>query len=493
MIRPSQSRTPIKRIAIALVVLLCVAAAGAVLLHHFWPFTKSSVRARLGEAAAATVRFGSFHEKYFPPGCIMENVVFQHGNSGPPLISIRRLTISSNIVGLMHHHISLLLAEGIHVTLGRSDFAVNKSSRRQTIVDKFVADHAVLDVRRKVQPMRFVFHKLQLQNVGGDGVTQFAAVFDNPMPAGLVRTTGQFGPWKSSDTAGTPISGAYTLSNGNLAVFNSIGGLVSSNGKFNGTLQQIEVKGSTTTPEFEVAYTEHKLPLKTQFKAVVSPLTGDVILQSVKASFGRDQIDAQGRIGRQPDGKHAAVIELTCNHGRIEDTFYPFIKSPKSPLMGNVAFQMHVVIPSGHERFVKKIELQSDFRIQDARFTNPRTQSRMSQISERPDQKEPDGHTVAELSGNVRLLNGIAQFSKLSARDGDATAWFLGNYDLTSERVNMHGQLTTEASLGKTTSGIKAVFAKALEPLFKKGKHQKVVPVKISGTYRRPSFGLDGA
>ncbi|HEX3104611.1 MAG TPA: hypothetical protein VHQ22_09195, partial [Terriglobales bacterium] len=117
VIRPSQSRTPIKRIAIALVVLLCVAAAGAVLLHHFWPFTKSYVRARLGEAAAATVRFGSFHEKYFPPGCIMENVVFQHGNSGPPLISIRRLTISSNIVGLMHHHISLLLAEGIHVTL----------------------------------------------------------------------------------------------------------------------------------------------------------------------------------------------------------------------------------------------------------------------------------------------------------------------------------------------------------------------------------------
>jgi hypothetical protein len=29
--------------------------------------------------------------------------------------------------------------------------------------------------------------------------------------------------------------------------------------------------------------------------------------------------------------------------------------------------------------------------------------------------------------------------------------------------------------------------------LFKKGKHQKVVPVRISGTYRNPSFGLDGA
>jgi hypothetical protein len=56
----------------------------------------------------------------------------------------------------------------------------------------------------------------------------------------------------------------------------------------------------------------------------------------------------------------------------------------------------------------------------------------------------------------------------------------------------MHGTLTTRASLAKTTSGIKAVFAKVLEPLFKKSGNKKVVPVKISGTYHNPSFGLDG-
>jgi hypothetical protein len=141
---------------------------------------------------------------------------------------------------------------------------------------------------------------------------------------------------------------------------------------------------------------------------------------------------------------------------------------------------------------LKKIEVSSDFRIQEARFTNPETQSRLSKISERHDQKQSDENTLADLSGSVRLLNGIARFSKLSARDGDATAWFHGNYDLTNEHVNLHGQLTTEASLTNTTSGIKAVFAKALEPLFKKGHHEKVVPVKISGTYHNPSFGLDG-
>ncbi|MGH9514088.1 MAG: hypothetical protein ACRD3P_00220 [Terriglobales bacterium] len=493
MTTPTKSRRHIKRIAaVAVMVLLCAAGVGVVLLHHFWPFTESSVRDRLGESTAANVKFGAFRETYFPPGCIMENVVFQRSDSGASLISIRRLTITSNLAGLLEHHISLLRAEGMHVTLGRADFSADISSSEKTIVDTLVADDALLDVQQKAQPMKFVFHKFQVQNLGGSGAIKFAATFDNPMPAGLIQTSGQFGPWNSSDLSATPVSGTYALSNADLGVFHSIGGVLSSGGNFNGTFKQMEVEGSTTTPEFEVAYTRHKLPLQTRFKAAVNAINGEAILHSVKANFGRDQIDAHGRIGRQADGKHAAVIELNCDRGRIEDTFYPFVKSPKMPLVGNVAFQMHVVIPSGHERFLKKIEISSNFRIHEAQFTNPQTQSRLSKIAERPGQKQPDQNTLADLRGNVRLLKGIAQFSKLSARDGNATAWFHGNYDLTNEQVNLHGQLTTEASLTNTTSGIKSVFAKALEPLFKKGHHEKVVPVKISGTYHNPSFGLDG-
>lgn len=422
----------------------------------------------------------------------MENVVLQRDSSKKSLTTIRRLTISSNMIGLLHHHISLLRAEGMQVSLGRADFSLGTSSTTQTVIDSFIADDAILEVRRKSGPLRFVFHKFQLQNLGGSGAIKFAAEFNNPMPAGLIQTSGQFGPWNSAEPAATSVSGSYKLSNANLGVFESIGGILSSDGSFEGTFKKMEVEGSTTTPQFEVAYTQHKLPLKTQFKAEVDATNGQTTLNSVKADFGRDHIDARGVIGRQADGKRAAVIQLNCDRGRIEDTFYPFVKSAKMPLVGNVAFQMHVVVPSGDERFLKKIQVSSDFRIQDARFTNPQTQSRLSKISEKHDQKQPDENTLADLAGNVRLLNGIAQFSKLSARDGSATAWFRGNYDLTNEHVNLHGQLTTEASLTNTTSGIKSIFAKALEPLFKKGHHEKVVPVKISGTYHNPSFGLDG-
>src|SRR6202140_777259 len=489
-----QSRRRIKRVALVTAcVLVGALLAGAVIVLHFWPYSESSVRSRLAESASANVSFGSFHEKYFPPGCVAENVSFQRDNSSPPLISIQRLTVKSNLGGILGARVSLVRAEGMHVILSRADLSGNNASQQQTTVSKLVADDAVLEVHRNggAQPLRFIFHKFQLENLGGAGAKKFSAEFDNPMPSGLVRTSGQFGPWNSSDPAATVVSGQYSLENADLAVFKSIAGITSSEGDFKGTFKEMEVEGSSTTPEYEVTSTHHKLPLQPHFSAAVNATNGETILRRVKASFGRDEIDAQGRIGRDPHGKWAAVIDLACNHGRIEDTFFPFIHSPKSPLTGNVAFQMHVVIPSGQDPFLKKLELKSDFQITNARFPNPKTESRMEKVSERPDQKQPEEGALATLKGQVTVLHGIAHFTELTAQDGDASAWFRGNYDLTDERVNMHGKLKTEASLTKTTSGIKAVFAKALEPLFKKGPHAKVIPVKISGTFHHPSFGLD--
>jgi hypothetical protein len=76
-------------------------------------------------------------------------------------------------------------------------------------------------------------------------------------------------------------------------------------------------------------------------------------------------------------------------------------------------------------------------------------------------------------------------------KDEGASAQLHGIYNLIDDRVNLHGQLTTTASLAKTTSGVKAVFARVLEPLVKKRHHEKIVPVKITGSFHHPNFGLD--
>jgi hypothetical protein len=492
--RPAATHYARYSTAIAITFACAVVALGtaALLLHHYWPFTEAKVRQELVSSLGAGVHFGSFRETYFPPGCIAENVTFYRSASGIPLISVRKLSIRGTLTGLFRHHVSVVRADGMHVVLGREDFTRTGASGNNTVIDRLMADGGVLELKQGGgrRPMRFVFHRFRLQNLGGSGTMQFAAVLDNPMPAGVIYTSGEFGPWNAGRPSATPVSGHYSLENADLSVFRSIAGHIWSTGKFHGTANQILVEGSTTTPELEVTNTQHQLPLKAQFSAMVNAITGEITLQNVKGIFGRDEIQARGSFGRHAGGQRSAIVDLSCQRGRVEDTFYPFIHKPRAPLTGNVVFQMHVVIPSGSEAFLQKIELTSDFHILNAEFSDPGTESRVRKVSEAPHEKEPPA-TSAHLQGRVAVNNGVAHFVFLQVEDGAAKADLHGSYNLASERVDMHGRLATEASLTKTTSGIRAVFARALEPLLKKRHHQTIVPVKISGTFQHPDFGLD--
>src|SRR5215470_17839600 len=83
---------------------LCVSAAiliaAAILFHLYWPFSESAVRKELGAAASATVRFERFEERRFPPGCVAEGVVFEKKGAPAPVVTVERLRISTDIIGL---------------------------------------------------------------------------------------------------------------------------------------------------------------------------------------------------------------------------------------------------------------------------------------------------------------------------------------------------------------------------------------------------------
>ena len=488
---PQQSRIG-KGIVIAGALLLVLIVAGVILLYHFWPFTEEAVKRELGDAASAKVSFTKFHDRYFPPGCVAEGAVFHRNASGEPFINIRRLTIRSNFFDLLHHHISLIRAEGAQVNWQKSENTADPPSR-PTVVDRLVADDAVLEIPRKSAdgPLRFVFHKFEVKNLQGPGQSSFAADLENPLPHGDLKVSGHFGPWNNSAPKKTALDGNYDLEQADLSVFHSVGGLVSSKGRFSGMFENLDVQGQTSTPQLTVTSTHHGLPLHTDFVAKVNGAAGDVILPRVKAQFGKDELDLHGSIARDKSGKRVANFEIECDRGRIEDTFYPFIDSPKAALTGDVKFRMHVTIPPGKEKFDEKIGLASTFDIANARFTHEKTQMDLSKVAEAPDQKRPNPLAPASLRGQVVVKEGTAHFSQLRIEDQDASAEFHGTFGLVDERVNMHGDLKTAASLTKATHGIKAVFAKVLEPFFKKRPHETVVPVKIGGTYGHPQFGLD--
>jgi len=200
--RSRGKKTLLIAVLIGLVLVICRAA----LAHHYWPLTQSAVRSDLAHVTSANVRFGSFHQTYFPLGCVAENVVFQRGDSPAPLITIRRLVIRAYLSGMLRNHVNVVRAEGMHILVTGSDLDETRSTGRHRIVDRLVADDAVFEIRRS-DPKRnvsFVFHKFMMKNLGGLDPVSFSAVLDNPLPAGQLTMSGQFGPWNSADSENTP-------------------------------------------------------------------------------------------------------------------------------------------------------------------------------------------------------------------------------------------------------------------------------------------------
>jgi hypothetical protein len=66
-----------------------------------------------------------------------------------------------------------------------------------------------------------------------------------------------------------------------------------------------------------------------------------------------------------------------------------------------------------------------------------------------------------------------------------------GTYDLINHKIDLRGQLKVDTKISNTTSGAKAFLLKMMEPFFKKRRRGEIVPVRISGTYEHPTFGLD--
>jgi len=80
----------------------------------------------------------------------------------------------------------------------------------------------------------------------------------------------------------------------------------------------------------------------------------------------------------------------------------------------------------------------------------------------------------------------------VAGRSGEgASAQLDGTYNVITEKIDLHGMLRTNAELANTTHGPKALFLKVLDRFFKKKHAGYIAPVKITGTYSHPSFGLD--
>ena len=105
-------------------------------------------------------------------------------------------------------------------------------------------------------------------------------------------------------------------------------------------------------------------------------------------------------------------------------------------------------------------------------------------------QDVPSEDVAAHVHGHADVRNGVATFTVLRFIIPGADATMHGTFNLLNEKVDFHGTAKMDAKFSQSTIGIKAFFAKVLDPFLDK-KHGSVVPVLVDGTYRNPHFGLD--
>ncbi len=493
ILQPRSHRTAVVLVSTAIAVVVAV-----VLLTAQWPFTKQAVIKSLQDASSSTVEIADFHSTYFPfPGCIADQVIFRRSSdpNTSPLITIGKLTIQSSFLGLFTRHVTQIRAEKLHIII--SSFGTAQKSPRPSnrTIDEIVANGAILEFTRSPgkPPLIFAIHESTLRNIGAPRSLSFLVKLSNPEPPGEITARGHFGPWKVGDAGQTPVSGDYMFQNADLGMFHGIAGMLSSQGKFQGTLEHIGVQGSTETPHFEVTSSGHPVQLETQFAAFVNAKNGDVILQQVNSSFNKTTVISKGNVVGAPGHKgKTATVDMQVSNGRIQDILRLFVKSDEAPMSGTVSLRARATIPPETAPFLKKVELLGDFGV-DAGSFKTETQQHVNQLSaaSRGESDDNPETVLSDLKGHVVLREGTATFSDLSFGVPGAFAEMHGTYNLLTTGIDLHGTLRMDSDLSKLAHGVQSLLLKVMDPFFTKKAGGSVVPFKITGTYKQPSFGLD--
>jgi hypothetical protein len=267
-----------------------------------------------------------------------------------------------------------------------------------------------------------------------------------------------------------------------------------STGNFAGQLDRIVADGKTSTPDFSLDVSGRPVPLDTEFHAVIDGTTGDTALDPVKATLLDSRITARGGVFGAPDGTGRMVLlDVVVGPGRLEDVLRLGLKSDRPPMVGSLRFHTQMAVLPGPQKISQRIKLNGRFFANAAHPTNPILQEKLKDLSRRAKGKPKDaraGVDVFDLKGRFVLDKATATFPALRFTIPGATLGLTGQYGLFSEQLDFHGDLLLDAKLSQTTSGLKSIFLKPVDPFFRKGG-KTVLPISITGLRSQPQFRLE--
>jgi hypothetical protein len=481
------------------------------------------VVATLEKRYQCEVELKSFSASFYPAVSIAgEGLVLRRKERPglPPLAFIRRFSARGDWLGLLRRprHFRQVRLDGMVIVVPprRRQAQAMKPQRQQQqqqqqqqeqqqqqqvspfVLDEVLADGAMLSIlsaNPDKPPHAFEIHKLRMQSVGVGQPMSFQVTLTNPKPVGQILSSGRFGPWDTDDPSLTPLSGNYSFSDADLSTIRGLGGTLSSQGSYEGVLSEIQVHGETDTPNFDLGISGHKLHLKTQFSAVVDGVDGDTLLRPVSAQFLGSRVVARGGIAQAAGGKGRIILlDVSAQPALLEDFLHLAVKSTTPSMTGTASVHTKFDLHPGAEEFAKRLKLDGSFTVQSARFTNPETEAKIAGLSRRGQGKPRDEdiqNTRFDAQGHFVLANSQVTFSSLSFSVPGASVQLQGTFGLLSQALDFHGTLRLQAKVSQTTSGIKSLLLKPIDPLFEREGAGTVLPIRITGTEGEPSFQVE--
>jgi hypothetical protein len=498
--------------------------AGVVILAALFvaavPFTASTLRHRmistLSERLDGDVTLGDLQLHAFPRMHAVgtDLVIRQRGRAGvPPLITIKRFEVNADVAGLMRNHVAHVQIEGLDIEIppGGVDKDVDNDKakpskesehyREEGVVvdalDTTDARLAIISSKPYKAPKVWNIHTLHMEHVGAGRAMPYRATLTNGVPPGEIVTKGSFGPWHRDKPGHTPLDGTFIFDNADLSVFKGISGMLSSRGSFDGTLERIDAKGETDTPDFTLKVGGHPFALHTKYHSIIDGTNGDTLLERIDASFLHSSLVAKGGVVDDTPGEHGRTVKLDVqmDRARVEDIMVMAVKAAQPPMTGGLKLTTKFLLPPGDADVSERLQLDGEFVIASARFSKNSVQARIEELSTRGrgvQSDAPNDHVVSDFEGRFKLAGGTLHLPALQFGVPGAVVRLAGWYALKPETLDFNGELLLDAKISETVTGFKSVLLKVVDPLFKQrdGSGSRIA-IHIHGHRDAPAFGVD--
>ena len=477
---------------------------------------RERIEAYLSQRFKSSVEIADFHLTVFPRISVeVDGIVLRHeGRTDvPPFLQIKRATFHANFAGILGRKvdIDLVKLDGLQINTPprQPGSPPMLKGTDQDLADKYPvmihairADDATLVMLRRPEqdgtpPNQFEIHHLNMQDFSFDRPASFQALLTNPKPRGLIHCSGTFGPWTADDPSDTLVTGVYTFQNADMSTLKGLKGTMQSTGHFQGPLDYLSVDGETEIPDFALRTSAHPMSLHTDYSAVVDGTNGNTILKNVTARFLHTTLSVHGLVADLKKKVKGRTIELytTSDDARIEDLLTLAVDTLPPALTGPARLNARIDIPEEADvDLIDRLNLDGRFAIGQMEFTNPATQSKVDALSRRGRGQPKDTETVdqvSQLNGRFTMEQSIISLSNLDFAVEGASINLAGTYQMDNGQMDFRGKLKLDAKLSQTTTGIKSVLLKAVNPFFEKDGAGTDLPIKITGTKDHPNYGLD--